>query len=214
MGRTFGVSSLRPGGSCYPQAGCEFPVQYSRQSMWPPLEPQRYRGCVMAWSVRRYLLPFGFTGHRSLATGHYSLPSCDRQATGRGCSLSTTSVNRQVPPSMLRAEPGIDGLRAGAATGIEKSEKRGVQAARNGPSVDRKCWQRVELGIHGLNRWAVNCLEMSGKRGVQAARNGPSPPPCGSENGTQLESRTSCVPVSTPRPTRASRGAGAREEVR
>ena len=53
MGRTFGVSSLRPGGSCYPQAGCEFPVQYSRQSMWPPLEPQRYRGCVMAWSVGR-----------------------------------------------------------------------------------------------------------------------------------------------------------------
>jgi hypothetical protein len=24
-----------------------------------------------------------------------------------------------------------------------------VQAARNGPSEDRKCWQRVELGIQG-----------------------------------------------------------------
>src|SRR5271157_5411708 len=48
-----------------------------------------------------------------------------------------------------------------------KSEKRGVQAARNPPSEDRKWWQRLELGIHGLNRWAVNCLEMSGKRGVQ-----------------------------------------------
>src|SRR5208337_1210542 len=51
--------------------------------------------------------------------------------------------------------------------GRSRSEKRGVQAARNGPSEDRKCWQRVELGIHGLNRWAANCLEMSGKRGVQ-----------------------------------------------
>ena len=43
-------------------------------------------------------------------------------------------------------------LKAGAATGLEKSEKRGVQAARNGPSEDGKWWQRIELGIHGLNR--------------------------------------------------------------
>jgi len=64
--------------------------------------------------------------------------------------------------------------KAGTATGLEKSEKRGVQAARNGPSADRKCWQRVELGIHGLNRWTAKCIEMYGKRGVQAARNGPS----------------------------------------
>jgi hypothetical protein len=61
---------------------------------------------------------------------------------------------------------------------LRNVEKRGVQAARNGPSEDSKCWQRIELGIHGLNRWAVNCLEMSRKRGVQAARNGPSLPPC------------------------------------
>ena len=81
--------------------------------------------------------------------------------------MSTTSVDRRGPPSMPRAELGIHGLRAGAATGLEKSEKRGVQVARNGPSEDGKCWQRVELGIHGLNRWTVNCLEMSGKRGVQ-----------------------------------------------
>jgi len=47
------------------------------------------------------------------------------------------------------------------------SGKRGVQAARNGPSEDRKCWQRIKLAIHGLNRWAVDCLEMSGKCGVQ-----------------------------------------------
>ncbi len=31
-----------------------------------------------------------------------------------------------------------------------------VQAARNGPSEDRKCWQRVELGIHGLKSWGRN----------------------------------------------------------
>ena len=40
-------------------------------------------------------------------------------------------------------------------------EIRGVHAAGNGPSSDRKCWQRLELGIHGLNRWTVKCLEMS-----------------------------------------------------
>src|SRR5208337_2254210 len=71
-----------------------------------------------AWSVGReawcrYHPPFGFTGHRSLpvttilsplATRHYSLRSCDRQATGRDCSLNTTSVNRRDPPSMPRAE--------------------------------------------------------------------------------------------------------------
>src|SRR5271165_2880716 len=57
---------------------------------------------------------------------------------------------------MPRAELGIQGLKAGAATGLEKSEKRGVQAARNGPSEDRKCWQRVALGIHGLRSWGRN----------------------------------------------------------
>jgi hypothetical protein len=40
--------------------------------------------------------------------------SCDLldfiKATGRACSLSTTSVNRQGPASMPRAEPGIHGL--------------------------------------------------------------------------------------------------------
>ena len=79
---------------------------------------------------------------------------------------------------LARVELGIHGLRAGAATGLEKSEKRGVQAARNGPSEDRKCWQRVELGIHGLRAGAATGLEKSEKRGVQAARNGPSLPPC------------------------------------
>jgi len=62
---------------------------------------------------------------------------------------------------------------AGAATGLEKSEKRRVQAARNGPSEDRKYWQRLELGIHYLNRCAVKCLEMYEKRGVRGAINAP-----------------------------------------
>ena len=61
------------------------------------------------------------------------------------------------PPSMSRAELGIHGLKTGGATCLEKSEKRGVQAASNAPSEDRKCCQRVELGIHGLNRWTIKC---------------------------------------------------------
>ena len=55
-----------------------------------------------------------------------------------------------------------------------KSKKRRVQVAGNGPSADRKCWQRVELGIHGLKAGAAKSLEKSEKRGVQAAGNGPS----------------------------------------
>ncbi len=43
----------------------------------------------------------------------------------------------------------------------------GVQTARNCPSADRKCWQRVRLGIHGMNRWTVKCREMSRKHGVR-----------------------------------------------
>ena len=57
---------------------------------------------------------------------------------------------------------------------LRNVEIRGVHAAGNGPSSDRKWWQRLELGIHGLNRWTVKCLEMSRNRGVHAARNGPS----------------------------------------
>ena len=36
------------------------------------------------------------------------------------------------------------------------SEKRGVQVARNGPSEDSKCWQRIDLGIHFLKSWGRN----------------------------------------------------------
>src|SRR5271157_857941 len=39
---------------------------------------------------------------------------------------------------------------------LRNVEKRGVQAARNGPSEDRKCWQCIELGIHGLKSWGRN----------------------------------------------------------
>ena len=95
-------------------------------------------------SVERSLPPFGFTGHRLLATGHYSLRSCDRQATGRASSVSTTSVDRRGPPTMPDAEMGIHSLRAGAATGLEKSEKRRVQAARNGPSLP-PCVAKAEI---------------------------------------------------------------------
>jgi len=34
--------------------------------------------------------------------------------------------------------------------------KRGVQAAGNAPSEDRKYWQGVELCIHGLRSWGCN----------------------------------------------------------
>jgi len=31
-----------------------------------------------------------------------------------------------------------------------------TSAARNAPSEDGKCWQRVELGLHGLRSWGRN----------------------------------------------------------
>src|SRR5271157_1690902 len=65
-------------------------------------------------------------------------------------------VNCRGPLSMPRAELGIHGLNRWAVNCLEMSRKRGVQAARNAPSEDRKCWQRVELGIHGLKSWNRN----------------------------------------------------------
>ena len=44
---------------------------------------------------------------------------------------------------LLAAELGIQDLNRWKANCLEKSEKRGVQAARNAPSADRTCWQRV-----------------------------------------------------------------------
>src|SRR5208337_1171091 len=95
--------------------------------------------------------PFGLTGHRSL------------WAWGVG----TTSVNRRGPPWMPRAEPGVHGLNRCPVKSPEKSEKRGVHAARNAPSEDSKCWRSVELSIQSLNRWTINCLDLSRKRGFE-----------------------------------------------
>ena len=39
---------------------------------------------------------------------------------------------------------------------LRNVEKRGVHAARNGPSADGKYWQRIELGIHGRKSWGRN----------------------------------------------------------
>src|SRR5271157_535210 len=71
-----------------------------------------------------------------------------------------------------------------AATGLEKSENRGVQAARNAPSEDRKCWQRVELGIHGPRSWGRNwsrkvreTQSSGGRQGREASRPQRSLPP-------------------------------------
>jgi hypothetical protein len=59
---------------------------------------------------------------------------------------------------LLRSTGDERGLRLSHCGAVSfQSEKRGVQAAGNGPSEDRKCWQRVELGIHSLNRWTVKC---------------------------------------------------------
>ncbi len=75
-------------------------------------------------------------------------------------TLSTIAVNRRGPPPMPRAELGIHGLNRWSVKSLEKSEKRGVQAAGNGPSEDSKCWQRVRavilciahvLGLGGLD---------------------------------------------------------------
>src|SRR5271157_5660785 len=55
-----------------------------------------------------------------------------------------------------RALLGTHSLNRWTAKCLEMSRKRGVHAARNGPSEGRKCWQRVELGIHGLKNWGRN----------------------------------------------------------
>jgi hypothetical protein len=64
-------------------------------------------------------------------------------------ALRPTPHDRWGAPSMPRAELGIHGLKPGAATGLEKSEKRGVQTARNAPSEVRKghplCGTKVSL---------------------------------------------------------------------
>jgi len=52
---------------------------------------------------------------------------------------------------------------------LRNVEKCGVQAARNGPSEDGKCCQRIGLGIHSLKSWGRNW-----KRKVREARSSSS----------------------------------------
>ena len=52
---------------------------------------------------------------------------------------------------------------------LRNVEKRGVQAARNGPSEDRKCWQRIELGIHGLKSWGMVQTQVTAQGWLRAS---------------------------------------------
>src|SRR5271157_3525058 len=59
-------------------------------------------------------------------------------------TLSTIAVNRPGPPPLPRAEMDIHGLNRWTVKSLEKSEKRGVHAARNGPSEDRSVGSALE----------------------------------------------------------------------
>src|SRR5271157_1062428 len=82
-------------------------------------------------------------------------------------SLQSEKRGVQVASSQKRFERGQEVLAARgvgypwpeqmARKMLRNVEKRGVHAARNGPSEDGKCWHRLELGIHCLNRWPVKC---------------------------------------------------------
>src|SRR5208337_5558760 len=120
---------------CPDRRGKSYP--YSRPSHRPAGQRVRLTappGAGMAVSLRNRvalkILRASVEGFRPWRTG-FTPPA---SACFEHCSLSTTSVDHRGPPSMPRAELGIHGLKARTATGLEKSEKRGVQAARNGPS--------------------------------------------------------------------------------
>src|SRR5208282_119640 len=80
---------------------------------------------------------------------------------------------------------GIQGLKAGAGKSLEKSEKRAVQAARNGPSADRQYWQRFELGIQGLKNWGRNWSRKVRETRSSSSRKRPEPAahPCRGPGG-------------------------------
>src|SRR5271157_1488796 len=82
-------------------------------------------------------------------------------------TLSTMAVNRRGPPPFAARRAGYPWTEQMDRKMLRNVEIRGVHAAENGPSSDRKYWQRLELGIRGLNRWTIKCLEMSRKRGVR-----------------------------------------------
>jgi hypothetical protein len=66
---------------------------------------------------------------------------------------------------------------------LRNVEIRGVHAARNGPSEDRKSWQHIELGIHGLRSWGRNwsrkVRETRSSSDVQGHEGGRRPPTFG-----------------------------------
>src|SRR5271157_5796206 len=101
--------------------------------------PSRPSPCPVKWpngGVKRGVLSPSLRLHWPLTT---VLPPHAPRFTPH--ALSTTSVNRRGPPPMPRAELGIHGLNRWLVKCLDLVEKRGVHAARNGPSKDRKCWQ-------------------------------------------------------------------------
>ncbi len=84
--------------------------------------------------------------------------------------LSTISVNRRGPLSMPRAELGIHGLKAGAATGLEKvretrsssSQKRSEPAALRGQGGNEHGGSPWSLGgVPVVAHWVISWLSAS-----------------------------------------------------
>src|SRR5271157_2500888 len=106
--------------------------------------------------------------------------------------VRTGSPDRPVPfdrrspsPRPLARHLGIHGHKAGAGKSLEKSEKRAVHAARNGPSADRQYWQRFELGIQGLKNWGRNWSRKVRETRSSSSRKRPEPAahPCRGPGG-------------------------------
>ncbi len=95
------------------------------------------------------------------------------------------SDRRSPSPRSLARHLGIHGLKAGAGKSLEKSERRAVQAARNGPSANRQCWQRFELGIQGLKNWGRNWSRKVRETRSSSSRKRPEPAahPCRGPGG-------------------------------
>src|SRR5271157_1348433 len=75
------------------------------------------------------------------------------QRRGRETLARTSLYKEEACTRRAWSDDGFTASHCGlSGTGFLKFEKRGVQAARNAPSEDGKCWQRVKLGIHGLNK--------------------------------------------------------------
>src|SRR5271166_3070200 len=80
---------------------------------------------------------------------------------------------------------------------LRNVEKRGVHAARNGPSEDGKCWQRTDLGIHSLKSWGPNLSRNVWETRSSSSQKRSEPAAMRRlETGTQLVFDSSCVPVS------------------